>query len=292
MSSTLFDAAFLRRIERLSVVARKTFRGSGHGQRRVRAHGTSTEFADHRLYAAGDDLRHLDWNLLARHDRLYLKRFHDEQDVRVHLVLDASLSMGSGEPPKFDAARRLLAAVGWLALTGQDVVALHAMGGEGETPPPPLQGRASARRMLAWFEGLRPSGAVDLEEALVAVGARARRPGILFIVSDFLSAGAARGLEKLGAARHQVHAVHLLSPEERRPALQGDLRLVDVETESELLVSLSPRLLKLYAETLAGLEAELEEACRRSAASLTSAGSEESTEDLVFRRLRLQGLLA
>jgi uncharacterized protein (DUF58 family) len=292
MSAPLFDADFLKRIERLSVTARRSFRGSGHGERRARTHGASTEFRDHRSYAPGDDLRHLDWNLYARHDRLHLKRFHDEQDVRVHLVLDASASMGAGEPSKFDAARRLVAALGWLSLTGQDTVVLQALGGEGPSPPPPLQGRASARRLLAWLEGLSPSGPVDLEEALIEAGRRARRPGIVFVVSDFLSGSAARGLERLGAAQHQVHALHVLSPEEREPRLEGDLRLVDSETGEDVVVSLSPRMLRIYRETLAGLEHDLQAAARRVGATVTPAVSDEAIEDLVFRRLRSQGLLA
>ena len=84
-----FDTGLLARLERLSLQARRTFRGGGHGGRRAATHGASTEFHDHRQYAPGDDLRHLDWNLLARLDRLYVKRFHDQQEVRVHLVLDA-----------------------------------------------------------------------------------------------------------------------------------------------------------------------------------------------------------
>jgi uncharacterized protein (DUF58 family) len=292
MSGELFDAEFLRRIERLSLVARRTFRGSGHGARRAREHGASTEFRDHRLYSAGDDVRHLDWNLLARHDRLYLKRFHDEQDVRVHLILDASASMGFGRPSKIDAARRLAAALGWLSLTGQDVVVLHALGGDGPAPPTPLQGRPSARRLLEWLEQTRAAGRVDLEEALVEAGRRAARPGIVFVLSDFLSAGAARGLERLSAGRHQVHAVHLLSREEREPPLEGDLRLVDVETGDAIAVSLSPRLLRLHGEMLAGLEQELVAATRRCGATLTPVGSEERVEDVVFLRLKAHGLLA
>lgn len=292
MSAALFDTDFLKRIERLSVAARRSFRGSGHGERRARTHGASTEFRDHRSYAAGDDLRHLDWNLYARHDRLHLKRFHDEQDVRVHLVLDATASMAAGEPTKFDAARRLIAALGWLSLTGQDTVVLHALGGSGTPPPPPLQGRASARRLLAWLEALEPSGSVDLEEALVEAGRRARRPGILFLVSDFLSPSAARGLERLGAARHQVHALHVLAPEERDPQLEGDLRLVDAETGDDVVVSLSPRLLRIYRDTLAGLEQDLSAAARRVAATVTPVDSAEPIEDVIFQRLRAQGLLA
>ena len=292
MSAPLFDAGFLRRIERLSIVARRTFRGSGSGERRARTHGASTEFRDHRLYAPGDDLRHLDWNLLARHDRLHLKRFHDEQDVRVHLVLDASASMDLGRPSKFDAARRLVAALGWMALTGRDQVVLHALGGRGDAPPPPLQGRAGTQRLLRWLESLAPEGPVDLEEALVEIGRRARRPGIVFVVSDLLSAGAARGLERLAAGGHQVQAVHLLAPDEREPSVEGDLALVDCETGREVMVSVSPRLLQLYRETLAGLEQELAAAARRCGAVVTAASSDEAPEDLVFRKLRVQGLLA
>ena len=94
--TALIGPELLRRLERLALVARRTFRGAGAGERRARAAGSSIEFRDHRAYSPGDDLRHLDWNLLARLDRLYLKRFHDQQDVTLHLVVDASASMGYG----------------------------------------------------------------------------------------------------------------------------------------------------------------------------------------------------
>lgn len=286
-----FDPDLLRRMERLAVVARRAFRGTGQGERRARMHGASTEFRDHRSYAPGDDLRHLDWNLYARLDRLHLKRFHDEQEVRLHLAIDTSASMDHGQPRKFDTAAHLTAALGWMALTGRDLVVLHPLG-ESDAPPPPLAGRSSARRLLDWLSRLEPRGAVDVAEGLRDVGRRARRPGIVVAISDFLSEGAARGVEALAAAGHQVHAVQVLSPQERAPDLAGDLTLVDCETGREVSVTMSGRLARIYREGLADLEAELVAAARRCGATVTATTSDESLEELLFTRLRRQGVLA
>lgn len=292
----------LRRLERLHLAARRSFPGTLHGDRLVRGVGASTEFRDHRAYAPGDDLRHLDWTLLARLDRLYVKRHHDQQDVTVHLVLDCSGSMAFGDPAKHDVARRLVAAVGWLALSGQDRVALHRLGGridgaaagaaEARAGAVPRRGRGAGVRLFAALEALEAAGAVELEEALDAVARSLRRPGIVMVVSDFLSGGAARGLEQLGARRHDVHAVQILAPEETAPTLEGDLLLVDAETGAEVPVSTSPRLARAYSDDLESLGAELRAAVTRWGGTHARVSTRTELVDLLFRDLRVQGALA
>ena len=103
----LFGSDFLKKIEYLSLVSRRIFRGSLMAQRRTKQLGGGIEFADHRDYTPGDDFRYLDWNLYARHDELLLKRFQEEEDLHVYFLLDCSRSMAFGSPPKFDFARQV-----------------------------------------------------------------------------------------------------------------------------------------------------------------------------------------
>src|SRR4051794_32184025 len=125
----LFDGDFLKKLEYLSLISRRVFRGSVLAQRRTKQMGGGIEFADHREYTPGDDFRHLDWNVYARHGDLLLKRFQEEEDLHVYFLLDCSRSMAFGNPPKFDLARRVTAALAFIALAGLGRIAGLAVAG-------------------------------------------------------------------------------------------------------------------------------------------------------------------
>ena len=137
----LRDPEFLRSLERLSLVSKRAYAGAIKGEKRSTRRGVSVEFADYRDYVPGDDLRYLDWNVYGRLDRLLVKLFVEEEDLRVYLLLDRSRSMGFGEPSKFDHARRLIAALAYLALAGLDRVTVATFGDALDPGLPPLRGR-------------------------------------------------------------------------------------------------------------------------------------------------------
>ena len=110
MQSTLFDAEFMRKLETLRLLARKVFRSPSQGERTTLRRGSSLEFTDYRQYYPGDDFRYIDWNVYSRLDRLFLKVLSAEEDLTIHLLVDASQSMHFGTPPKLDYARRVAAA--------------------------------------------------------------------------------------------------------------------------------------------------------------------------------------
>src|SRR4026207_1896638 len=118
MANTLLSPELLRRLEQLQMLAARRAKSSAKGERRSKARGQSVEFADYRNYVAGDDLRYLDWNLFGRLERLFLKLYEEERELPVRIFLDASESMSFGEPRKFDFARQVAAAVGYVALCG------------------------------------------------------------------------------------------------------------------------------------------------------------------------------
>src|SRR5947209_4991141 len=118
----LLEPRVFRLLEGLRIVSRKAQPGRVRGERLTRRAGLSIEFADYRSYAEGDDLRHLDWNVLARLDNAVTRTYRDEEDLAVHLLLDDSPSMAFGEPTKLLAARELAAAFGYLGLCGGDAV--------------------------------------------------------------------------------------------------------------------------------------------------------------------------
>src|SRR5690606_27856191 len=126
LAMALFDSDFLRRLEYLSLVSRRVFRGKLLAQRRTKQLGGGIEFADHREYSRGDDLRYLDWNIYARFGDVLLKRFQEEEDLHVYIMLDVSRSMNSESSEKFDYARRLAAALAYIALADMDRVSILA----------------------------------------------------------------------------------------------------------------------------------------------------------------------
>src|SRR5512137_1773150 len=124
MPDALLTPELLRRLEQFQLLAARRSKSSAKGERQSRARGQSVEFADYRNYVAGDDLRYLDWNLYGRLDRLFLKLYEEERELPVRIFLDASESMSFGEPRKFDFARQVAAAVGYVALSGFDRVSV------------------------------------------------------------------------------------------------------------------------------------------------------------------------
>src|SRR5215212_11590416 len=122
--SSLLTPDLLRRLEQFQLLAARRAKSSARGERRSRARGQSVEFADYRNYVPGDDFRYLDWNLYGRLERLFLKLYEEERELPVRIFLDSSESMTFGEPRKFDFARQVAAAVGYVALCGFDRVSV------------------------------------------------------------------------------------------------------------------------------------------------------------------------
>src|SRR3954452_11717147 len=155
----LFDSGFLQKLEYLSLVSRRVFRGTLLAQRRTTQMGGGVEFAHHREYTPGDDFRYLDWNLYARQDELLLKRFQEEEDLHVYFLLDCSRSMAFGSPPKFDFARQVTAALAYIALADLDRVAVVAFADDIVADFPLTRGKGRILALLQFLARLPTQGA-------------------------------------------------------------------------------------------------------------------------------------
>lgn len=288
----LFDREFLARLETLEVISRRIRRGRFRGERRSVRRGSSVEFADHRPYGAGDDLRFLDWNLYARLDRLMTKLFHDEEDLAVHLILDRSRSMEFGDPSKILTAKRVAGAVGYVALLGMNRVELWSPGESGALELRNLRSPRSAARLLDVLETAPSGGNMGLGEELRRwVGVRRPR-GVLLLVSDFLHAdGSWEHLKAVARGGLEAHCVRVLSPEEVEPTLEGDLRLLDSETGTRVDVSVTPKLLERYEQARTRYDHRLSEFCRSRQISLATTTTQTPFEQVVLDVLRRKGLL-
>lgn len=288
----LFDEAFQRKLEYLSVVSRRLFAGRLRAERRTKKSGSGIEFADHRSYYPGDDLRALDWNMYARSEKLLVKQFEEEEDLPIHILLDCSRSMGAGTPPKFDHARRLAAALAYVGLANLDRVALTGWSTLVRDRLPAARGRGQVFKMFAFLRGLECSGETALADAVRAFSAENKRRGVAIVVSDLYDpAGFERGLNALRYRRFEPMVVHVVDDREADPGVRGDLLLVDVETGSQREVTLTPELIARYRVAHGQWRGEIESFCKSRQIPYVAADVGGAFDDQVLRLFRRLGVL-
>jgi uncharacterized protein (DUF58 family) len=291
-SRPLLDPDFLRKLERLAIAAKRVQLGLSKGERRSKRKGSSVEFADYRDYVQGDDLRFVDWNIYGRLDALYLKLFREQEDLTVHLLIDASRSMSFGTPPKIEFACKLAAAIGYIALIGYDRVCLEAFSGADEHRMRPCRGRASVTKMFSFIESLEGEGGTHLERACRSYVLRNRAKGAAVIISDFFDQDGFEGcLRRLTMSSSDVYAIHVMAPEEIKPQLSGDLKLLDSETNSFVEISASRALLKRYTENRDGFCEAIRTFCVARGIGHFVVSSDTPVEEITLDMLRKGGLL-
>lgn len=286
----LLSTDFLTQLERLSLLSRRSFRGRVKGERRSPRKGISVEFSDYRPYGVGDDLRYVDWNVYARLDRLYLKLFVDEEDLCLHLLVDASASMGFGEPSKLDYSARLAAALDFVGLVGLERVGVGVVRDRMAEGFNPARGRTQAIPLMDFLGRLRAGGSTSLNEGLAAYALRSREAGLAVLVSDLMDpSGYERGLKALLERRFDVHVVHVLAADEMNPAFGGDLRLLDAESDEERDLTLDAEALRGYHERLRTFLDRAEQFCRGNEITYHRVVTETPVEEFMLRQLK--GLL-
>lgn len=290
----LFDSDFLKKLEYLSIVSRRVFRGSLLAQRRTTQFGSGIEFADHREYSAGDDLRYLDWNVYARHGELLLKRFQEEEDLHVYFLLDCSRSMTFGSPPKFDLARQVTAALAYIALADLDRINVVAFADRILDDFPLTRGKARILPLLDFLENLEPQGTdTDLAGCAREFTRRKQRVGLAVVVSDLFAPGGYEvGLSQLRHRRYEPHVIQLHDPAEADPNLLGDVELFDIENETTRKVTVTEGNLRTYKRLFAEHQQSVEAYCRTYALGCTQSSSRVAFDDLVLRMMRAAGAVA
>lgn len=288
-ASGLLDPDFVRELGLLRRRLRVSVRSGGAGEHVARRRGGSAEFQEHRAYAPGDDLRRIDWLAFARSGVPVVKTFRAEEDVVVRVLVDASASLDFGNPRKIEVSRRLAAAFAYLALADSERIQLLVAGtGDARNAlslvGEPRRGRGALHRVLQELSRIEAAGKTSLPAALRAVTERSLRPGLLVILSDFLDPGPVSDeLDRLKAQGHALALVQVLSRMELEPEFEGDLGLVDAETNEELEVTMDPTAVESYLARLAGLVEELRAAARRLGATYVRAVTDEPLEAPVRR---------
>jgi len=284
----LLSPSFLAKLATLTVRSRRRGAGVRKGERRSIRRGQSMEFADHRAYVPGDDLRHLDWHLYGRLEQLFVKLFEEKEDRTVQIFVDASASM---EGDKLHVARQVGAALAYVALGSMDRVCVADFADGLKRVRPPVRGRSAIHGIFRHMREVEPSGESDLVQALRAYPRRQGK-GIGILLTDLLfPEGYDEGLKRLLYLDLELYVFHVISPAELRPDLTGDILLVDAEDGSEVPLTVDDRVLERYERTVRRYIDGARDTCRRLGIHHALLEADVDVEDFVMSALRRQGML-
>lgn len=322
----LIEPGLAARLDRLDLLSRKMLAGKLPGERRSKRRGRSVEFDDFRNYIPGDDLRHIDWNVYARLDRLFIKLFREDEDLALHVLVDASASMNAGTPSKIVFAHQLAMALAYVGVVNQNRVSVATFGGvdrDGEGSRAgaslrqlsPVRGRPGVARIGRFLlESLASAeraasgnvGAIiDLNRALRTLAQSRAGKGIVVVLSDFLTpsadeTGYIAGLNALAASEaggYDSYCLQVLAPAEIDPrkdaerGLVGDLRLTDIESGTGAEVTVSTALVARYRARFGAYVDGVARACRARGIAHFVVPSDSRVDELVVGTLRRGGML-
>lgn len=255
------DPKVLSKIARLDLQARLVVEGFISGQHRSPFHGFSVEFATHREYSPGDDIKHLDWKVQAKTDRLYIKQYEEETNLKATFLLDASESMqykgqAANSMTKYEYASAVAASLAFLLLEQQDAVALAVFDEDLRTFIPPSANPAQIKPLVHAMDVNAPKAKTSIETICHAMAEKIARRGLVCLVSDLFTDvdGLLRGLQHFRHYDHEVIVLHVMDQDELEFPFQGNTLFRGLEDSGRLLVE--PRVLR------EGYLAAMNEFCR------------------------------
>ena len=288
----LLDAKFLKQITRLQIRSEVVFRGKFKGERRSLNRGASVEFADYRTYELGDDLRHVDWNVYARLDRLFLKLFNAEEDLPISILIDNSMSMDFGQPTKLECAKRIAAALSYIGLISFDRVSVYTFSDQLTPIVSSIYGKAQFPKLSQTIEGIAKGGETHLTACLQRFLTEIKGPGVGIIISDFWDMdGYETTIKRLLSRSFDLTLIHLLSDEEIHPRLSGELQLADAETGQAKEITVNEEALASYTERLNAFCENLKRYCLNRGATYIRMNHQTPLEQFILRDLRRSGFI-
>ncbi|MCH6544422.1 MAG: DUF58 domain-containing protein [Deltaproteobacteria bacterium] len=284
---TFLEPEFLKKLERLRLVAKRISSARGKGEHLSARRGSSLEFSDYRTYHRGDDFRYVDWNIYRRLEKLLLKVFIGEEEMNIYLLLDTSRSMAEGSPPKIDYAKSVAAALGYIGLTNHDRVGAASFSADVDSH---LSLGRERKQILALFKFLREltcHGETDLRVSARSFSLRFPNRGLVVLVSDlFDPQGCRAGFEELMRKGYKVLVVHILDGSEIRLEPVGDVSIYDVESEREKRLFLDSTLVQRFHEEVQRYLEETASFCWNHEMDYLRTTTETPFEDFVLRTLR------
>ncbi|MBW3667115.1 MAG: DUF58 domain-containing protein [Actinobacteria bacterium] len=283
---TLLSPALMARLESLQLSSRHRLAGRFGGEHVSTRYGNTVDFSDFREYHPGDDFRRIDYHVLARLDQVLIKLYEADDEVTVRMLVDTSASMQVGG--KLEQSKRLLAAIGFVALTAHDAVSVRTLPERARAPR--FAGRAAVPAMLSYLEALDAAGETPFARAAGHLLSQSGLPGITVVASDLLTPEW-RSLVGLRASGSDLVVLHVLCEEDATPEYSGDLELVDSEVGDRLTVSVTDEVARSYRERVERWRREVAAVTRSAGATYLPVDSREDIEDLLFKTWRRAGVL-
>lgn len=291
-SPDAFDEAFLSKLEYLYIVSRKIAAGKHRAKRKTRLVGSGIDFADHRQYTPGDDVRNLDWRVYRRTEKLFLKLYEEEEDLSIYFLVDTSRSMHIGSPNKWNMARQLAASLSYIGLSNLDRVSIVPFSSKVEDRMAPTRGKAQIFKVFDFLDRCEPGDHTTLQSAFETFVSENKRPGLAVIISDFYDpAGFDEGIDVLRYHRFEPMVLQLYDRREFAIQLQGDVELVDCETGEVRQMTVTPAMMREYNRVFEEFCTELETYCTRRQILYFRAAVQQPFEDLVLKIFRAGGFL-
>ena len=285
--ASVFDEDFLKKLELLSLLSRRLIAGQFKAERRARKLGSGLEFADYRGYVPGDDYRKVDWRAYLRLDRLILRLFEEEADLPIYIFLDCSASMSHGQIRKLDYARKVAAALAYIGLANLDGVSLVAYANGVVDELHSLRGKSQIFKIFRFLSSIRAANQTAAEDAFCNFFTSRRRRGLTVVISDLFDPnGVESALDALRYRKQDLLVIHVVSPEDARPGLNGELTLVDAETKDREDIRATPDLLQLYAHEFDAYCGEIERYCTLYGFGYVRTLTNFAFEDLILQVLR------
>ena len=271
------------KLSRLSITTKSKLRGQHKGSHRSQRFGASLDFSDFREYSPGDDVRQIDWNVYARTDKYFIKRFLDEQEMRVHILLDTTKSMG--DSLKWTFAKQLAASLGILVLQRDDRLSFSTVN-EGKKPPFRRKGSTYRKAFIQTISDLdEPEMSTTFTDN--ALPFLPKDSTVLFVITDCLESMESwdRFLHKLPKFTGDIRILQVVTDEELAPAYGGDVQLEDIETLEQVNVSISSRVLEAFHRERKEHQQRLELLCHKFGIKILQVNADEGISHTMFHQL-------
>jgi uncharacterized protein (DUF58 family) len=272
---------FLSQLDRFRLVLKKNISSQYQGSRKTTAAGSGLTFKDYKDYVAGDDFRNLDWRVYARTDKLYVRRYEEERDLTVHIILDASGSMDFGTPSKFDYASLLGTGFAYLAFKNNEKFDFSTFA-ETFSPVRARKGRKQLLRLLDYLKESDVDGKTEFSESMESAKKQISSKSLVIILSDFLYDHKEVSQTLARFRKSQVLCIQVLDPVEKSFAIEGDMILEDAEEKTTLRTFITRRVKHKYREALEDHNAHVKDACEDIGAGFVSVSSDMEIFDAFF----------
>lgn len=290
----LLNPNLIQKLETLKLRVKRAFATNFKGERRSPNRGGSVEFADYRSYQPGDDFRYVDWNIYARLDKLFLKMFLEEENVKVHILIDSSKSMDFGNPSKFQYAKKVAAAIAYISTLNLDSTSVGLIAEKFIKFSPTIRTKFEISKLISFLSELNIGAKIDLTEAFKLYLRISPTPKVMFLLTDLLFSSPKEyevGLKQLLHMGFDLKIIHIFCDEELNPNLQGDLKLEDMETQATKEITINALKLNAYKNRFSDFLAEIERFCASHDISYARVSTAFPLEDLILREMRKKGMV-